>query len=377
MIKKRAKIFFLSALVVASLFFLLEKNFLPGITTKSSSSEKLPLLETVITLIKNHYVEEPNPSQTMEGAFKGLVDSLDILSSYLDRENALKYQYQKKERLKETGIILYKRYGTFPQVLGIIKSSPAEKKGIKIGDLISAIDHKSTLSMSMLEANLSLKDREGKSVKLKIIRKSETEEISVERKLLFEEPISYSPQKGTNGVLKINYLYPPCVSKVKEEIIPQLKSQKKPLILDLRNCHQGALKEAGRFINLFLKSEKIGYIEKKGSIKEILSCQEESELGKLPIIIWINQATLGPAEMVAAVLKKDKGTKILGLATLGFVAKQVFFALDDGSALVLTSGIFHLKSGNKLWKKGIKPDIKLNIKDQNFQAYLNKTLSLL
>ncbi|GAI07722.1 unnamed protein product, partial [marine sediment metagenome] len=114
MIKKRAKIILLSVLVVVSLFFLLEKNFLPGISTKSPSSKNLQFLGIVIDLIKNHYIEEPNPLKTMEGAFKGLVDSLDILSSYLDKESAIKYKYQKEERLKETGIILYKKYGSFP-----------------------------------------------------------------------------------------------------------------------------------------------------------------------------------------------------------------------------------------------------------------------
>ena len=377
MIKKRAKIILLSGLVVVSLFFLLEKNFLPGISTKSPSSKNLQFLGTVINLIKNHYIEEPNPLKTMEGAFKGLVDSLDILSSYLDKESAIKYKYQKEERLNETGIILYKKYGSFPQVIGIIKNSPAEKKEIKIGDLISAIDNSPTLPMSMLEANLHLKDKEETSIKLKIIGRNETQEITIKRKLLFEEPVSYSPLKDSSGILKIHHLYPPCVNKIKEEILPRIRPQKKTLILDFRNCFEGELEEAWRLTNLFLKAKEIGYIEKKGGVKEILSCEKEPELGKLPIIIWTNQATLGPAEAVAAVLNEFKKAKILGLPTPGLVAKQDFFALENGSALVLTSGIFHLKSGKKLWKSGLTPDVKIKREDQNDESYLKSTLILL
>jgi len=133
MLKKRAHIILLSAVALVFLFLLLEKNILPGFSSKSPPPKDLQIIGAVINLIKNHYVEEPDPSKTMEGAFKGLVDSLDILSSYLDKEIALKYELQNKNALRATGIILYKRYGTFPQVIGIIKDSPAEKNKIQIG----------------------------------------------------------------------------------------------------------------------------------------------------------------------------------------------------------------------------------------------------
>lgn len=377
MLRKRAHIILLSVVALASLFFLLEKNILPGFSSKSSSPKDLQIIRAVINLIKNHYVEEPDPSQTMEGAFKGLVDSLDVLSSYLDKETVLKYKLQKEKRLKETGIILYKRYGTFPQVIGIIKDSPAEKNKIKTGDLISSIDGRGTLDMSMLEAHLQLKGEEEKPANLKIIRRDKTQELKIERIRLFEESLSYSFQKRTSGLLKIHHLYPPCVRKIKQDVLPLIREKKKAMILDLRNCHEGVLEEAVKFVNLFLKAEEIGSIEKKGGEKEILSCEEEPELGKFPIVIWINNATLGPAELVAAVLKEFKNAKIIGHPTLGLVAQKSFFPLDDGSALVLTSGIFRLKSGKKLWEKGLTPDVKIEDRDPDDESYLKKTLSLL
>ncbi len=377
MSKKRVQIVLISAVALASLFFLLEKNILTGFSSKSSPPKDLRILETVINLVKNHYIEEPDPSKTMKGAFKGLVDSLDILSSYLDRESAIKYGLQKENRLKETGIILYKRYGTFPQVIGIIKDSPAEKNKIRIGDVISSIDSQETLDMSMLEVSLQLKDEEGKPADLKIIRRDETKKLKIERKRLFEEPMSFSHQEETSGLLKIHHLYPSCVGKTKKEVVPLLKGEEKTLILDLRDCHEGELKEAVKLVNLFLKAEEIGYIEKKGGTKEILSCKEEPELGKLPIVIWVNSGTLGPAELVGAVLKEFKKAKIIGLSTLGLAAQHNFFPLDDGSALVLTSGIFHLKSGKNLWKKGLTPDVKIKRKEPNDKSYIEKTLSLL
>jgi C-terminal processing protease CtpA/Prc len=226
----------------------------------------------------------------------------------------------------------------------------------------------------MTEANLYLKDRDKKTIKLRIFKREETKEVNIERTLLFEEPFSYAKAKGTSGILKIHQLYPPCVRKIREEIIPRLKLEKMTFILDLRDCHEGDIEESRKLINLFLKSPNIGYFETKGGTKEILSCPDDAEFEKLPLVIWTNQATIGPAEAVAGVLKEFKRAKIIGLPTLGLVAKQNFFVLDDGSGLLLTSGIFYLRSGEKLWEKGIKPDIKISEEDQTLSAYLKKSL---
>lgn len=377
---KRVKFLLLALLIGTSLFLLLERNFLPGLSSKDSDYERYTLLARVAKLIQNEYVEVPNPSKTMEGAFKGLVGSLDTLSTYLDKENVIRYRQRKEKDIKDIGIILYKKFGLFPQVVGIIENSPAEKKGIKIGDYISAMDNRSTLMMSLIEANLFLQAKNESPIDLKVLKRFSSEDatvLKVARKQLFKERFSYSLAKGTSGILKIHKLYPDCVSMIKEKALPRLKQQKRPLILDLRNCYEGEIEEAQKLINLFMTSPKIGYFEKKGKAKEILSCTEEVELEKLPLIIWTNQATIGPAEAVASVLKEFRKAKIIGLQTGGLVAKQLFFTFEDESGLLLTSGVFTLGSGKKLWEKGVKPDIKINKETQSQPEYLKKTHNIL
>jgi len=377
---KRVKFLLLALLIGTSLFLLLERNFLPGLPSKDSDYESYTLLARVAKLIQNEYVEAPNPSKTMEGAFKGLVDSLDTLSTYLDKESVIRYHQRKEKDIKDIGIILYKKFGLFPQVVGIIENSPAEKKGIKIGDYISAMDNRSTLMMSLIEVNLYLQAKNESPIDLKVLKRFSSEDatvLKVARKQLFKERFSYSLEKGTSGILKIHKLYPDCVSRIKEKALPRLKQQKRPLILDLRNCYEGEIEEAQKLINLFMTSPKIGYFEKKGKAKEILSCTEEAELEKLPLIIWTNQATIGPAEAVASVLKEFRKAKIIGLQTGGLVAKQLFFTLEDESGLLLTAGVFTLGSGKKLWEKGVKPDIKINKETQSQPEYLKETHNIL
>jgi len=374
---KRTRFIVLTVLVGISLLFLLEMTYLRGISSQSGTPKNVYLLEAVIRLIRNDYLEEKDPLRIADGSFKGLVNSLDSLSSYLDAESTVRYIDREAGPLQEPGMVLFKRYGAFPQVTGIIENSPAERQGLEFGDLITEIHGLATPALSLMEVNLLLGDREGKPLDLKVLRDEKTIEFKLERALLHPEPVSFEVHKGTSGILRINRLSSPCVSQIKTKVLPEIGKGKGPLIVDLRNCPEGSFEEAQKFINLFLKAENIGYIERRGKEKEILASPEDPPLAQLPLVVWINQGTLGPAEVAAAVLKEFKRAKVVGLETPGLAAKYEFFPLKDGTSVLLTSGIFCLHSGVKLWEQGVEPDIPVGADDQSFLSFLKKTQPLL
>ena len=375
---KKAKYIVAASLLTLSLFFVFEKNIVRAVAAGSTAPPKnIFLIEAVIRLIKNDYIEEKEAIKTMDGSFQGLVNSLDTTSSYLNKESTARYLEQKGAQLREPGIGLFKEYGAFPQVVGIAENSPAEKSGLQLGDLITEIDGLATPPMSLTEVNLYIRDKEETPLNLKILREADTIDVKVERALLFADPVKLQDQEGTSGVLKIFRLDPPCVSKIKTELRPNLEKRKKPLIVDLRNCQAGSFEEAQQFINLFLKAENIGYLEKRGRTKESFSAPEEPILAHLPLVIWTNQATMGPAEAVAAILKNSKRAKIIGLPTPGLAAKQQFILLGDQTSVILTSGIFCLNSGEKLWGRGVEPDVRVEVDERSFDAFMKKTKSLL
>ncbi len=373
---KKSKLLSLGGIFCLAFLLLLDNNFLSG-RQDSTPHKNFKLLDTVISLIKNEYVEKPNPLRTMEGAFKGLIDSLDVQSSYLDSTSVLRYGNRADINLKDTGVVVYKRFGAFPVIIGIKKNSPAEKAGLKVGEEISAMDDRSALIMTMLEANLYQKHIENKPVKFKIIRGNKPQEFNVERARLFDSPFSYSVPEQTDGILHIHSFFPPLVDSIKKQLLPLLENKQSPLIIDLRNCHEGNISEAIDFINLFLKEENIGYFERKGEEKEKLACLKTPEFPHLPLLLWTNQSTFGPAEIVASVLKKHKEAKVIGFSTPGLTARQKLFLLEDGSGIVLTSAIFHLPESEEIWLKGIKPDVRISINDQTSSAYLKATQNIL
>ncbi len=373
----RIKFILIPSLLTITLVVLLGKNILPGSSHKISSDDQFQIVGSVAYLIRDEYVEEPNPTKTMDGAFRGLVDSLDILSSYLDAATVLRYEQRKDADLKDTGIVMFKTYNSFPVVIGIRENSPAEKAGIKVGESISVLNGRSTLPMSMLEINLLLKDKTTTPVQLKILKGTGAQIISVDRETIPQEPYSYAPARGTSGVLKVQRLYPPCVDMLKGKLVPTLKTKTKPLILDLRDCAEGDIEEAQRLLNVFMEDKKSGYFENRQGVVENLMLPGTAELEELPLIVWTNQATIGPAEAVAAVLKNHKKVKVIGLKTPGLVSKQRFISLNDGSGLLLTSAIFHLEKDMDFWEKGIEPDIKIDVEDMTSSAYLRAMQPLL
>lgn len=377
MANNNAKIFLLASLIAVLLFFFIPKKFLPSISQKSSADKNLILLKNVADLIRDFYVEEPNALRTMKGAIRGLIGPLDPLSSYLDASTVKKHKNPDLTELKETGIVVYKNFGTYPVVIGVKEGSPAAEAGIKVGDTLSEMDGQPLLELSMQEANLYLKDTDEQPVNIKILRAEDSEEMSLQRKILYNAPFTYKPQKDTSGILKIHSLSPPFNRQFRKNLLPSLRSKKETLIIDLRNCHEGKIDESLMFINLFLQSDKVGYFEDNNREKEYLACPESPELQGLPLILWTNNATIGPAEAVAGVLKDFHKAKIVGLKTPGLFAKQDFFPLEDGSALLLTSKIFYLREGKEMWLKGISPDTEIQEKNPSSDLYLEKTYELL
>lgn len=374
---QKARVLLVTVFVSAILFFWLEKSFLPGVPQKSQPQRSFGILATVIRYIKSDYLEEPDPKKTMEGAFQGLVNSLDILSSYLDKPALAKYTNPQKLQLKDIGVILYKRYGAFPLVIGTVENSPAEKAGIKIGDYLSALDDHSTLVWSLSEINIYLKDANPAPVKLRVIRENSTKEMKVDRADIYPRALAMTLLKGTAGIVRVHHFFPPLAAEFKKSVLPRIRGQKAALVLDLRDCSEGDINEARAFLNVFLKAEQIGYFEKRGGAKEFLACPEDAPLDTLPLVVWVNQATIGPAEMAAGVLKDLKKAKVIGLATPGLVARQELFSLEAGDALLLTTGVFCYVSGEKLWGKGVTPEVKLDLNNTDAKAYTEKTLDLL
>lgn len=336
----------------------------------------IDILNTVIRYIKTDYLEAPDPNKSMPGAFQGLVNALDVMSGYLDKPAVVKYNASRTAPLKDVGAIVFKRANAFPLVIAVVPGSPAEKAGIKMGDYLSALDDRSTLVWSLSEINIYLKDASPGAVKLRVIRETTTKEIPVTRADLYPKALTYTPQAGTAGILTVHHFYAPLAADMAKTVAPAVKALKAPLVVDLRDCHEGDPAVVAAFLNFFLTGDKAGGFEKKSGEKELLACPDPAPLAGLPVVVWTNQATLGPAEIAAAALKDQRQAKVVGIETPGLASKQELFPLDSGDALLLTTGVYVTASGRKVWGSGVAPDVAVEPGKTATKDYLAKTTAL-
>jgi carboxyl-terminal processing protease len=370
----RYRWFLWAACLAAALFFFTQMRFLPG-GLRSAPPRGFELLDSLMRLIRNDYLEERDPVQTAEGAYRGLVNSLDPLSAYLSRDLAEKYSALNGGET-EPGIVLLKRYAAFPQVVSVVEGSPAEKIGIKIGDLLSAIGGRNSLSMSLAEANLLLLGTDSQPVQVRVLRGNETHDLSVPRALLFPEPFTFVKEAGKPAVLSVHRFAPDLVARIRREVLPALASRKTPLVLDLRRSHAGDLDAARELVNLFIKTADAGYFEKRGGVKQALACPAEPGLAGTPLVVWVDAGTMGPAELAAGLLQEVGKVKVIGFPTPGLVGRTELFSLKDESAILLTAGVFHLPSGRSLWEEGIRPDVAIPVDGLNEKTYFEKARPL-
>ena len=371
----RYRWFLWTAFLAAALFFIVQMGFLPG-SFKQAAPKGFELLDSLMRLVRNDYLEVRDPVQTAVGAYRGLVNSLDPLSAYLTKDLAAKYLAMSGKET-DPGVVILKRYASFPQVASVVENSPAEKAGIKLGDLLSAVEGRNSLSMSLAETKLRLKGTDERPVKIRVLRGNETLDLDVPRALLFPKPYTFVRAAGKPAILRIHRFAASLDSDLRREVLPALQNPKTALIIDLRNCQDGELEAARKFVNLFVKTTDAGTFENRGGVKQTVACPAEPELGALPLAVWVNAGTAGPAEFAAGVLQEVRKVKVVGFPTPGLVGRTEFFTLKDESAILLTSGVFSLPSGRKLWDEGIQPDVLLTFDKPDEKSYLEKTIPLL
>lgn len=372
----RYRWFLWAAFLAAALFFVFQMRFLPG-GLKAQAPKGFELLDSLMRLIRNDYLEERDPVETAEGAYRGLVNSLDPLSAYLGK--ALTAKYAGRDGLTmDPGLIVLKRYASFPQVVGVVEGSFAAQADIKPGDLLSALEGRNSLSMSLAEVNLLLKGTNEQPVRVRVLRGNETRNLELRRGL-------YAPQAwqidanpaGKFGVIKVNRLAIGLAAGLRAELARAAGDPKRPFVLDLRNCHEGDLGAALELANLFVKTADAGRFEKKGGAKRPVACPAEPVAGQNPLVVWVNPGTTGPAELAAGLLQEIRKAKVVGFQTPGLVGLTEFFSLKDETSILLTAEVYSLPSGKALWDEGVKPDVALPIESLDDKTYREKTLPLL
>lgn len=348
--------------------FLLSAAFTVSAGEEGSSSETqktLPLEELqrfseVFDRIKNAYVEPVDDAKVLEDAIRGMITGLDPHSSYLEPEAFQELQEHTSGEFGGVGIEISLEDG-FIRVIAPIDDTPAQKAGIKAGDLITRLDDVSVQNMGLDDAIARMRGKPGTPIVLTVLRQGEEKPLdikmlrdvikvtSIKSKLLGED-IAYIRitqfQGNTGDDLKKN------LRNLQQD------RELKGVVLDLRNNPGGVLQSAVEVVDAFIDSGMIVYTKGRldSSDTEFLATKN-TEIGDVPMVVLINGGSASASEIVAGALQDHHRAVIMGTVSFGKGSVQTILPLTDSRALKLTTARYYTPSGRSIQAQGIVPDV--------------------
>lgn len=359
--KSRSSIILVAILVVSLAVF---TAFAKENTIIDDSKElfiQVQLFADSLTLISTDYVKPIKVKDLVYGAIKGMMDTLDGYSQFLDPESFREITEETMGEFGGIGIEIGMR-DSILTVISPIDDTPAFKAGIEAGDKIVKIDGEITREMTLNDSVKLLKGDPGTKVTLTVIREGNDKllDFDITRAIIRLKSIKESKViEGDIGYVKLVEFQDRTAKDLKHSMKQLEKEGAKSLILDLRNNPGGLLEASVETSDLFLETgDMIVYTE--GRLPEDrmeFKSKKKPDFRDMEVVILVNKGSASASEILAGALKDNKRALIVGVTTFGKGSVQTVIPLKDDSALRLTTAAYYTPSGKNLMDKGIEPDI--------------------
>ena len=254
-------------------------------------------------------------------------------------------------------------------VIAPLKNSPAERAGLRAGDVIAEIDEKDTSDMTVDDAVKYIRGPFGTKVVLKIFREGEPDpiDITITRDTINIPTIETQILEGDILYIQLYNFTSSSPQLFRQALLANSLTNSKGLILDFRNNPGGFLSAAVNISGWFIEKGETVVSEKFGSGSErILTSYGNAALKEFPVVVLVNEGSASASEIVAGALQTQNGTKLIGQTTFGKGTVQELQDLSDGSTLKITVANWLLPDGTQIEKNGIKPDYEVEITEEDF-----------
>jgi carboxyl-terminal processing protease len=385
----------LSVLLISTpiLAFIVLGNVMGRASDGDTTFQHLRVFEDVVSLILNNYVEDPKVDNVMEGAMRGLADSLDPDSAYLTASEARSLEAPgcaaavpsaacAGTPAGDVGVELTRQY--YLRVIAARDDSPAAKAGLQTGDYVRAIDGKPARDLSVFEGMRLLRGAPGSKVTLTIIRGNAAEPHQVElvRERTPGAVVTSKMLAPDLGYVRIASFGSDTATKVRTLASEFAKTGAKRLIIDIRHTAEGPFETGLDTARAFVKTGTLAQIAGRdpqakatdkapakvpaSAIKDTISAKAGDGVIDLPVTLLVTTGTSGAAELFAAALSGNKRADMIGERTLGRAGIQKLVKLPDGRGLWLTYARYVTPDGELIQGRGLTPDVAVDDPDVDF-----------
>lgn len=319
----------------------------------------LTSLATETLLLKTKALKPADTLGLIRGAMRGMVDSLnDPYSAYLDPNQYRDLTIKIQATFGGIGIVVGADEENRLKVVSALKNTPAERAGIKSGDVITRINEDSTQGMSLDDAVRLMRGEPGTQVTVGVYRESERREyeFTITREIINVPSVESRLLQGDVPVGYVHLLQFTATSASEmEKAIHALVEQKaRGLILDLRDNPGGDFQAALDIADLFLNDGVIVKVRNRYG-REVV---HEAHAGAfdMPFVVLVNGGSASSSEILAGALKDHGVAPLVGEKTFGKGLVQTVYPLAAGDALKLTTDKYFTPKGTDIDHVGIAPD---------------------
>ncbi len=347
------------------------KEGVSPVSSKEVPKELSEFVSTYEDIIENYY-DKVDKEELISAGMKGMIDYLnDPYASFMDIEQTEDFNEQVEGHYVGIGVEILAGENQV-SISKVFANGPADRAGLKVGDVISSIDGVSVEGLSLSVISDKVKGKENSTVTIGYLRSGEQRETVVTRKdvditSVTGEVIEFQGKKI--GLLKVDIFASNTAKQFRTQLLKLEKKNMDSLIIDVRDNPGGHLTQVSEMASLFLdKSNVIYQLETKGKTQKIYSLTKEKRT--YPIVVLTNHSSASASEILAAALKESYGASIIGTNSYGKGTVQEAYSLKSGATIKYTTQKWLTPKGTWIHEKGVEPTIKV---EQGEEYYKNPT----